>query len=876
MRFGAGSAVYRYEERMLVGFGALLVALLVYLAFATPARADIGSTPDPSSISTNGRVSTILKVGDTVYIGGSFTQVNGVERDHLAAIDASTMQLTGWAPSANNNVLALAASPDGSTIYAGGAFTRVNGVVQNRVVALDARSGAIETWRVWTNYNVRELLVSGNQVYIGGDFTIINGQSQPYLALVNGAGVSNPGALVGGWSASLNGRVWSLELSLGDGLLYVGGDFTSVSGQPYPYLAALDPSTGALYPSWKPPTPNGRVFQIIAANGEVYTAQGGPGGMVGAYDTGTGALMWKKKALGPVAVYRKKHPNSLRLPAGWTTKGDGDVQAIALMGSRLYVGGHFIQLAGQPRRYFAAVDAGSGALDPNWAPMGYGDAGGLGVWAYYADPVSGTLYSGGDFTKIGNVAYPHFASFSDPNLTVPPASTPPDTSIDSGPKSLTNETSASFTFSSSAQGVGFECSLDGGAYGACSSPQRYTGLGDGTHTFLVRAVDSAGNVDPSPAEYDWTVDTVAPDPPVISAPANNALIGSSNVVLSGTAEPGSTVEVYDGGGPTPSAKTTAGGGGDWSITLSGVADGSHTYSAVAVDAAGNVSSPSVPLTVTVDTTPPTTSIQTGPSGTVSGDSATFTFSSSESGSSFQCSLDGAAFRACSSPQTYSGLSGGQHTFRVRAVDAAGNADPSPPSWVWTVDVPAPPDTSIDSGPKSLTNETSASFTFSSSAQGVGFECSLDGGAYGACSSPQRYTGLGDGTHTFLVRAVDSAGNVDPSPARRSWVVDTHAPSIRHLYPRPGSIVSSRVPYIMARVTDRGSGITKRGITLRVDGRLVPRREFTYARTGKVLRYPNRMVRSSPLLRRGRATVKIVVRDRAGNVSSRVWHFRVLW
>jgi len=85
-----------------------------------------------------------------------------------------------------------------------------------------------------------------------------------------------------------------------------------------------------------------------------------------------------------------------------------------------------------------------------------------------------------------------------------------------------------------------------------------------------------------------------------------------------------------------------------------------------------------------------------------------------------------------------------------------------------------------------------------------------------------------------------------------------------------------VPYIMARVTDRGSGITKRGITLRVDGRLVPRREFTYARTGKVLRYPNRMVRSSPLLRRGRATVKIVVRDRAGNVSSRVWHFRVLW
>jgi acid phosphatase type 7 len=88
-----------------------------------------------------------------------------------------------------------------------------------------------------------------------------------------------------------------------------------------------------------------------------------------------------------------------------------------------------------------------------------------------------------------------------------------------------------------------------------------------------------------------------------------------------------------------------------------------------------------------DTTPPDTFIDSGPSGTVNTRSATFTFSSSEPGSTFECSLDNAdiaAFRSCSSPKKYTRLANGNHTFYVRATDAAGNTDQIPASLTWTV------------------------------------------------------------------------------------------------------------------------------------------------------------------------------------------------
>jgi Ca2+-binding RTX toxin-like protein len=84
-----------------------------------------------------------------------------------------------------------------------------------------------------------------------------------------------------------------------------------------------------------------------------------------------------------------------------------------------------------------------------------------------------------------------------------------------------------------------------------------------------------------------------------------------------------------------------------------------------------------------DTTPPETTITSGPSGQVSSTSATFEFTASEP-STFACSLDGASFASCASPRTYSGITAGSHTFRVRATDQAGNVDATPAERAWTV------------------------------------------------------------------------------------------------------------------------------------------------------------------------------------------------
>jgi PA14 domain len=93
---------------------------------------------------------------------------------------------------------------------------------------------------------------------------------------------------------------------------------------------------------------------------------------------------------------------------------------------------------------------------------------------------------------------------------------------------------------------------------------------------------------------------------------------------------------------------------------------------------------------TPDTTPPDTSITIGPSGTTQATDASFQFTSSEANSSFECRLDAAAFAVCASPRNYAGLSVGQHTFDVRARDAAGNFDPTPASRTWTIEAPPPP------------------------------------------------------------------------------------------------------------------------------------------------------------------------------------------
>jgi len=188
-------------------------------------------------------------------------------------------------------------------------------------------------------------------------------------------------------------------------------------------------------------------------------------------------------------------------------------------------------------------------------------------------------------------------------------------------------------------------------------------------------------------------------------------------------------------------------------------------------------------TVTYDDVLPDTSINSSPSNPTSSTDAGFTFSGTDSGTgvaSFECNLDSGGFGTCTSPKNYSALSEGSHTFQVRAKDGVGNVDASADSFTWIVDHTAP-ETTITSNPGDPSTSADPSFSFTGddgSGTGVAsFECDLDSVGFSPCTSPQDYTGLSDGSHTFQVRAVDVSGNTDATPATFTWTVDTTGPSI---------------------------------------------------------------------------------------------------
>jgi plastocyanin len=342
---------------------------------------------------------------------------------------------------------------------------------------------------------------------------------------------------------------------------------------------------------------------------------------------------------------------------------------------------------------------------------------------------------------------------------------PPDTTIASGPSGTVGSASATFGFSSNESGASFQCALDStSAYSACTSPKAYSGLGNGTHTFRVRAVDGAGNVDATPASRSWSVDATPLETTITSATTGVVASGDASFEFTST-KAGSTFQCALDAEAFAACSSPQ--------LYSGLGDGDHTFRVRAVDASGNSDASPASASWTIDTTPPETAIDVVPGATVNTNTASINFSASEPGSTFECSLDGAAFAACSSPESYSGLAEGAHSFEVRATDAAGNLDATPASASWTIDAAAP-ETTIASGPTGTVGQTAATFGFSASEPGSTFECSLDRAAFSVCASPQSYAGLAEGTHSFEVRAKDAAGNVDTTPVSRTWTIDTGA------------------------------------------------------------------------------------------------------
>ena len=342
--------------------------------------------------------------------------------------------------------------------------------------------------------------------------------------------------------------------------------------------------------------------------------------------------------------------------------------------------------------------------------------------------------------------------------------TAPDTSFTATEPSPTNDPTGDFAFVSDKSGSSFQCSIDNGAFTTCSSPYATPALAQGNHTLAVRAIDVAGNIDPTPASSTWLLDTTAPDTYLTGLEPNPTNDATGDFAFTSNESSTFTCSV-DGTGFT--SCTTP-------FSTAALSPGNHTIAVRATDLAGNTDPTPASYSWTLDTTAPETTFSSTEPDPTNDTTADFTFTSTESGSTFVCSLDGAPSGPCTSPYATPSLSPGQHTLAVKATDLAGNSDPSPASYSWTLDTTAP-DTTLTSVEPTPTNDPTGDFTFVSDKVGSTFACSVDNAAYTSCGSPFSTAALSPGAHTFAVRATDTAGNTDPSPASSAWVLDTTAP-----------------------------------------------------------------------------------------------------
>ncbi|OBV41696.1 Ig-like domain-containing protein, partial [Janthinobacterium psychrotolerans] len=335
-------------------------------------------------------------------------------------------------------------------------------------------------------------------------------------------------------------------------------------------------------------------------------------------------------------------------------------------------------------------------------------------------------------------------------------------------------------------------------------------LATGAHSLTLKAVDSAGNASLNSAALTITIDTTAPAAPSAPVLALASDSGSSNTdgltsittpTVTGSAEAGSLVTLYDTDGTTVLGTAVA-TGGVWSITSSALASGAHSLSVKAVDAAGNSSVASPALAITIDSTAPATPSApalalASDSGASNTDGVTSVTTPTVTGSAEAGSLvtlydtDGTTVLGTAVATggvwsiTSSALASGAHSLTVKAVDAAGNTSVASPALAITIDATAPaapnaPALALasDSGASNtdgVTRITTPTFTGTAEAGSLVTLYDTDGttvlgtavatgGVWSITSSA-----LATGAHSLTVKAVDAAGNTSAASAALSII-----------------------------------------------------------------------------------------------------------
>ncbi|MCK6639407.1 MAG: T9SS type A sorting domain-containing protein [Bacteroidia bacterium] len=334
-----------------------------------------GSTTDtvaglPHNITNpNGFVwATVADGSGGWFIGGEFTKVGTSTHNRLAHVD-SVGNPYPWSPDVNGTVFTFIIS--GDTLYFGGQFTMVNGQPRNNAAAVLISTGALTTWNPNLNNAVKGIIVhGGDSVFIGGQFTTANSSTRNYIALVD-----NINGTLYPWSVSLNNTVFSFVIY--GNRLYIGGAFTTINTTTTRKRGACYNLSGMSLMSWHPNADNtilvmkeynnrffigGNFFQLNNVNHQALAE----------VDPLTGAVVSPLVASQTITIY-----------------------GIIVTGNRIYISGLFAMVNGFPRENAADLNINTGALG-NWQP-----APGREV---YSMAVSGNrIYLGGAFQGTGSI-----------------------------------------------------------------------------------------------------------------------------------------------------------------------------------------------------------------------------------------------------------------------------------------------------------------------------------------------------------------------------------------------------------------------------------------------------------------------------------------
>lgn len=336
-------------------------------------------------------------------------------------------------------------------------------------------------------------------------------------------------------------------------------------------------------------------------------------------------------------------------------------------------------------------------------------------------------------------------------------------------------------------------------------------LGDGDHTVVATQTDPSGNESDPSDEVSFTVDTTAPDVPVITSPSDGEVLTDPTPEITGTAEPGATVEVIIDGEVV--GTTEADDEGNWTFTPSEpLTDAEHTVEAVAIDPVGNRSDPSEPVTFAIDATAPAPPEITEPTdGTITNDPQPVISGTAEANSTVTVTIEGGAELGTAVADGDGNweltptepLADGDYTIVATATDEAGNTGEASEPVSFMVDTTAPGAPAITAPTDGTVTNTDPVTIIGTGEAGMIIEVTIDGEVAGTTQvnddgdwSFTPAEPLGDGDHLVSATQIDPAGNESVPSNEVSFTIDTEAPEPPAVTePTAGSTVADQTPTI---------------------------------------------------------------------------------